>query len=132
MKTLTGLQGNAIQLSNGINADAMYAMTYNNSAQPYALTLSNSLGYYYRSGGAISKENAISNIASGRAGVVIKDAAQFFFMLGDIEVNGEKIRFKELSDTLRIPSKDVFNTLVESEPFELKANSSLLIVWNME
>ena len=124
MKTLTGLQGNAIQLSSGINADVMYAMTYNNTAQPfYTLTPSNSLGYYYRVQASISKENAISNIASGRAGVVIKDAAQFFFMLGDIEVNGEKIRFKELSDTLKIPSMDVLNTLVESEPFELKENS---------
>lgn len=124
MKTLTGLQGNAIQLSSGIDANAMYAMTYNNASQPYALTPSNSLSSYYQvQRPPISKENAISNIASGRAGVVIKDAAQFFFMLGDIEVNGEKIRFKELSDTLKIPTMDVLNTLVESESFELKENS---------
>jgi len=121
IKTLTGLQGSAIQLSNGVTSDAMYAVTFNNATQPYALSQSTSLNSYYQ---ALSKENSNGTIASGRAGVVIKDAAQFFFMLGDIEVNGEKIRFKQLCDTLRIPTIDVLNTLVESEPFELKANSS--------
>jgi len=121
IKTLTGLQGSAIQLSNGVTSDAMYAVTFNNATQPYALSQSTSLNSYYQ---ALSKENSNGTIASGRAGVVIKDAAQFFFMLGDIEVTGEKIRFKQLCDTLRIPTIDVLNTLVESEPFELKANSS--------
>ncbi|MDP3150716.1 MAG: T9SS type A sorting domain-containing protein [Ignavibacteria bacterium] len=119
IKTLTGLQGNAMQLSNGSSANAMYAMTFYNGGLPYPLTQSNSLASYY----SLSKENTNSNIASGRAGIVMKGDGEFSFMLGDIEVNSEKIRFKKLSDTLTIPSKDVFNTLVESEPFELNENS---------
>ncbi|MFA6981202.1 MAG: T9SS type A sorting domain-containing protein [Ignavibacteriaceae bacterium] len=119
IKTLTGLQGSAMQLSNGSGSNTMYAMTFYNGGLPYALTQSNSLASYY----SMSKENTNSNIASGRAGIVMKGEGEFSFMLGDIEVNGEKIRFKKLSDTLTIPSKDVFNTLVESEPFELKENT---------
>jgi len=119
IKTLTGLQGSAMQLSNGSGANTMYAMTFYNGGLPYALTQSNSLVSY-----SMSKENTNSNIASGRAGIVMKGEGEFSFMLGDIEVNSEKIRFKKLSDTLTIPSKDVFNTLVESDPFELKENSS--------
>ena len=120
IKTLTGLQGSAMQLSNGGGANTMYAMTFYNGGLPYPLTQSNSLASYY----SMSKENTNSNIASGRAGIVMKGEGEFSFMLGDIEVNSEKIRFKKLSDTLTIPSKDVFNTLVESEPFELKENTS--------
>ncbi len=119
MKSLTGLQGSAIQLSNGSTASSMFAMTFNTASSPYALTQSASIGSYY----GINKENANSNIASGRGGIIMKGEAEFFFMLGDIEVNGEKIRFKQLSDTVTIPSKDVLNTLIESEPFELKDNS---------
>jgi len=59
IKTLTGLQGISVQLSNGSGANTMYAMTFYNGGLPYALTQSNSLASYY----SMSKENTNSNIA---------------------------------------------------------------------
>ncbi len=48
---------------------------------------------------------------------------QFYFVFGDIEVNGGKVDFEELSYTADISQNQVFNNYLRSEPFALNDNS---------
>lgn len=58
-----------------------------------------------------------------REGVVSEADAQVYFNIGDIEVDGEKVGFVEIPDTVNITSQQTANQYLVSLPFSLTDNS---------
>ncbi|MDD3559837.1 MAG: sialidase family protein, partial [Melioribacteraceae bacterium] len=75
----------------------------------------------------ISHPNKITSsiISEGRSGVVYKDTTEYFFALGDIFLDGNKIQYEEFPDSLIIDTKSLLNKYVSTQPFELNEGSSL-------
>ncbi len=112
-----GTTGKDIQVNNGANFYSQYANSFQSVTAPYNFSISNSVGN-------IGKEQAGSLIASGREGVVYKEDAQFYFTVGDLMVNNQNIDFVEVPDTLNISSREILNSYLISNPFEVNDNST--------
>ncbi len=112
-----GTTGKDIQVNNGANFYSQYANSFQSVTAPYNFSISNSVGN-------IGKEQAGSLIASGREGVVYKEDAQFYFTVGDVKVNDQIIDFIDILDTVNVNSKEMLNTYLTSESFELNDNSN--------
>ncbi len=113
------IPGNYVQVSNGPTKDQMYAEVFNTQTTPYSFSTSNSIGSYYTPQKATSY-----SFASGREGVVYKDTAQVFFVVGDINVNSQSIDFIPIPDSLDVNSKVMMNEYLKSENFNLSDNSN--------
>jgi hypothetical protein len=111
--------GDYIQINNGSSRDFMFGNVFNNTALPYAFSLTPSIGSFY----SPSKVSALNNIASGREGVVYKDESQFYFTIGDIMADNQLIDFEDIPDTLSVNTKELLNTYLISKPIELNNNS---------
>jgi len=104
-----------IQLCNSSSIYSMYGLAQNNQSIPYSFNRTNSVG-------SISKESDL-NMNNGRGIVVTKDKNEFYFILGDVSVNGELIKFEELPENLFANKINDLNNYLLTKPFELKDES---------
>ncbi len=111
--------GEDVQVVNGVAPDVttMNAFAFNNQNFPY----------YMRTQQIYNSTNKESNlsISSGREGVVQKDSAQFYFTIGDLKLNSEKVEFIEIPQTVEIDSLSKLNYYLVSESFAVSDNSTL-------
>jgi hypothetical protein len=113
--------GQRVQVSNGPDKNSMYAMSFNYSSSPYYFQLSDDLGSFY------SMEKIQCNaFTSGREGVVSVDSAEFYFALGDIEIDGQPVDFVEITDTVPVNNLTILNQYLISQPVSVNNNSSFI------
>ena len=122
---IQGIYGTEVQViqtfSNSSNQlDEIKAMTLNNKV---------TLPYYFQIAGVndnlVPKEKFILS-GIGREGVVYKDTAQFYFLIGDINVNGNEIDFIEIPYNAILSNDSVLNTYMQTETFTLNNTSEFL------
>jgi hypothetical protein len=118
-RTITGLTAQNVQVTNGSSSSYMYAEGYNNSALPYYFGTSNNLNSFYN----LEKVTTLEDLSTGREGVIHKNGAEFYFMLGDIKLDGEPVNFIYIDDTVSINTQEKINQCMISEPIELNNNS---------
>jgi hypothetical protein len=118
LKVINDLEsiGKDVQIGNGRSESDVKANVFNSAATPLYFNLSASMNY------VTPKKNMLA-ILTGREGIVYKDTAQFYFAVGDVTVNNLPIEFKSLPDTIQINTKELINTYLETEPFNLTDNS---------
>lgn len=107
--------GPQTHLSNGPTIDDKFAMSFQNNTVPHFFNMSSSLG-------SLNKVTEIP-ISSGREAVVGGDSAQFYFILGDIRLNGEIIDFIKTGRHPDLNNLDTLNYYLSTEEFTL-TNSS--------
>ena len=111
-------KGKLLQISGGSTMNDMYAVSYYNWEQPYEFKTSNSLG------GSMSK-TTVSPLSFGRGCVVYNGRAEFYFIIGDINVDGENIDFKALKNPARMNSKNFANNILSTKSFKVNDRSTL-------
>ena len=99
----------------------MYADIFNTASAPFYLKTSNNLNSYYNPN---PQKTTSYYFASGREGTIIKDSAQFYFMVGDVMVDNQPVDFLEIPDSIAFNSSEVLNTYLASQSFQLTDNSS--------
>ena len=104
-----------LQVGNYANLNSMRLMSFKTSTPPYYFLLSNAFNW-------IPPQQIEPPIAD-REGVITKDTTSLYFSIGEITVDGEKISFVELPDTLIINGREVLNTYLISEQFNLTENT---------
>jgi len=107
------VSGNYIQLSNGTTTSEMKAVTFSTSTPPYPFTVSS----------LISAPKTNNNTYSaGREGIISKDGAEFYFVIGDVTLDGNNVAFTPIA--AEVDSSNYFSYL-ESESMSVNDNSSL-------
>jgi hypothetical protein len=61
---------------------------------------------------------------SGREGIISLNAAQIYFGIGDVLVNGETVPFSDITDTTCVNTLSKMNSLLETQPFVLNSASN--------
>ena len=119
---ITGTQGKDIQISNydylewGNVLLNVFNNAYNTSA-PFAFQ------NYYLTNELNKSNNFIAKV--GRFGTVMKDDAEFYFGIGDVTVNNNLVNFVAVNDTLELATKELLNSYLITEPFEVDDNCGL-------
>ncbi len=113
-----GTTGKDIQVCNAANFYSMYSLAFqNNVPLPYRFVKSSSIGNLNKT---TQKTESI-----GRAAIVTKDSTEFIYALGDVLLNDEPIKFKDVKDTIQINSQQELNNYLKSKPFYLDNRSEL-------
>ncbi len=118
---ITGTQGKDIQISNydylewGSVLLNVFNNAYNTNA-PFAFQ------NYYLTNGLNKTNNFIAK--EGRFGTIMKGDAEFYFGMGDVTANNNLINFIEVNDTLELATKELLNSYLITEPFEVNDNCS--------
>ena len=118
---LTGTHGQDLQVANfyefweGVDINIFHNYTWNSapfSFQAYS---------FYES------TNKINNVISreGRFGTLIKNEAEFYFGLGDVNCNNNLVNFIPLADSEEVSNTDQINSFLITEPFEVSNNAQL-------
>ena len=111
--------GQQIEVCNGIGNDDNFGVVLRNTDLPYKLEMTNNLSSYF----GTAKETS-TGIYTGREGTVTKNNSCFYYTIGDINVNGLNINFKEITDSTILLSNQEVKSYLETEPFELNNNST--------
>jgi hypothetical protein len=125
----TNLTGKYLQMCNGsyLSAQPIYASIFDESALPYQFKTSNSMDFTNTSSNSSNngsaKETVNHGLSTSRGGVAYKDNAQFYFSLGDVLVNNNKVNFVHLPDSINFNNLAEVNNLLSTEPFELSNNT---------
>jgi len=110
-----GIYGENVQIIGGTSFENTYGTFLNYSNPLFKIERSSSIH-------TLGKED-LQYAFSGREGIVAVNDAEVFFTLGDIQVDGETIKFKEKHDTLDIDSEPVLNEYLTTDPFVLTDRS---------
>ncbi|NUN69202.1 MAG: T9SS type A sorting domain-containing protein [Bacteroidetes bacterium] len=108
--------GRDVQVVAGTSFSDMYGVMLNTGTAPYQFKRSDNIT-------SLGKEANPSDLYNGREGIISQGDAQFYFMLGDITVDGVSISFDELSDTTQVDTKPLVNQYLTSQPFVLTDQS---------
>jgi len=117
IRTMSNVSGGTVQVSEGLSSNSFYVAGLNINQTPYRFSVG--LAQY---GFAKSQSNGIAN---GRTGVIAQDDAQFYFVLGDVMVNGEPIAFVEFPDTISVFNAANLNNVLTTKPFAISNSSQL-------
>jgi len=117
-----GVPGRYILLANAPNLNSMYGSAYKIQNLPYTFTTTSSVG-------SIAKESAV-NANSGRAIIVTKDSAIFYFTLSDISLGDKHIGFTPFDEEFVISEDESINKYLMSEAFDVNDLSEL--TFNMQ
>lgn len=111
--------GQELQICNGTDKTNMYAMAFNHTdVLPYHFLMSDNLGSFYS-----PAKITTSSFGTGREGIVAVDNAEFYFALGDINIDGQTIDFEEISDTVSISDITTLNQNLITKPMNISDNS---------
>lgn len=110
-----GINGENVQIIGGESFSNTYGTFLNYTNPLFKIERSSSIQI-------LGKED-LQHAFSGREGIVAVNDAEVFFTLGDIQVDGEIIEFKEKHDTLDIDSEPVLNEYLTTDPFMLTDGS---------
>ena len=122
VRTIDNVTGQKPQMSNGPDKNNMYCMSYEyNSGVPYYFTMSDDLGSYYQ----LPKTNYFA-FTSGREGILSIDGAEFYFSLGDIQVDGQPIDFIEIADSVSVNNLSTLNEYMVTDPINISDNSDFI------
>lgn len=100
------------------SGNAMYCDAFQSSGTPYFMKCSSQLP-------TLTKTQS-DPVATGREGVVGKAGGLTFFAFGDISIDGNKVGFTRLPDTLDISSLPVLNSSLITESFHVTPTSQFL------
>lgn len=119
---ITGTQGKDIQISNydDLEWGNVLLNVFNNA---YNTTAPFAFQNYYLSNGLNKENNFIAK--EGRFGTIMKNDAEFYFGMGDVVANNNLINFAAVNDTLELTSKELLNSYLITEPFEVNDNCNL-------
>ena len=106
--------GNSIHLTNSVS-NTQYAVTYRQYS-PYDFQTSPDVL-------SLAKQNNIVN-QCGREGIVRKGEAEFYFILGDVLVNDEIIKFVNIPDSIVEITDQQLNSYMETNPFTINSSSN--------
>jgi hypothetical protein len=110
--------GDEVQINNSNDFNNMYVNSFHRTSPPYYFNLSENLS------GGMQKIESLT-IQQGREGVVTKDSVDFYYGIGDINIDGENVNFTEMPDTIEINDLQTMNEYLLSEPFNVTGNSVL-------
>jgi len=110
----TNTTGTHIQVGNFNSLNTMRLNSFKNTDLPYYFTVSEPF--------TIDQHEQIVE----REGVIVQDTTAFYFALGEISVDAQKVDFVLLPDTLIIENKETLNTYLLTEPFLLTNSSSFV------
>ena len=120
VRTVDNVTGQYLQINNGSDKYNMYCMTFESGNDvPYYFTQSSSLGSFYP-----NEKVTAANFKSGREGIVSVDSAEFYFAIGDVEIDGQTIEFREIADSISLNNLLTLNEYLETEPFNVSDNSN--------
>lgn len=109
-----------IQISNGSGFADMKAVVYKSpSSGIYPVKY---VSYNFQT---LQKMDADQNMNYGRTAVVQKEKKNFVYYLGGIKVDGEKIKFNDYIDTLKIENEEMMNNIMTTETFYLTPKSEV-------
>ncbi|MHB1050655.1 MAG: T9SS type A sorting domain-containing protein [Bacteroidota bacterium] len=111
-----GINGEDVQIIGGNSFNNMYGSFLNYSNPLFKIERSSSISTL----GKVDLQHSFN----GREGNVSLNDAEMFFTLGDIQVDGETIEFKEKHDTLDIDSESLLNEYLTTNPFVLTNSSN--------
>ncbi|MGE5499773.1 MAG: T9SS type A sorting domain-containing protein, partial [Syntrophothermus sp.] len=116
LKSISGADGRNIQINNGGMSSEMFVTAFRseNASLPYSFMQSAAIG--------TPTANKSSEALSGRTVGLVKDKAQFYLTLGNIQSDKVNIHFKEVSNK---NDKSAFTKYLETEPFLLSDKSGL-------
>ncbi|MFH1527376.1 MAG: hypothetical protein ABIG69_12140, partial [Bacteroidota bacterium] len=114
-----GTSGRYIQLANAPDLNTMYGSVLNTTSSPYPFTTTTSVGTTYKVSAA--------SFNQGRGVVAREDTTQFFFIMGDVSLNGGNIGFSELPDTLIIKKKKELEDYLLTEAFQFSNSDELML-----
>lgn len=115
--------GKYLQVCNGFKGNdynELAAMSFNTGSLPYKFQMSGSSA---PQGPVVSEKIRPQEMELYRSGVAFRDSAQFKFRIGGLSVDGTRIAFPEIPDTVVIGSLASANTWLVSNPFEVNNNS---------
>jgi len=107
------VSGNYIQVSNGSTTADIKAITFTTSSSPYSFEISSI------SGPAKANNNVYS---AGREGIISKDGAEFYFVIGDVTLDGNNVAFAPITNE---PDSNNYFSYLESEKMIVNDNSAL-------
>ncbi|MFI5405939.1 MAG: matrixin family metalloprotease, partial [Nitrososphaerales archaeon] len=107
--------GKQTHLSNGSSLSNMYAMSFQNATLPYSFSMSANLG-------SLPKVTE-TPISSGRKGIVAGDSTEFYFVLGDVTLNGNVINYIPTGRNPDFSRIDTLNYFLSTEQFRLNNSS---------
>ena len=110
----TNTTGAHIQVGNFNSLNTMRLNSFKNKDLPYYFTVSQPF--------TIDQHE----VTVEREGVIVQDTTAFYFALGEISVDGQKVDFIIVPDTLDIENKETLNTYLLTEPFLLTNSSSFV------
>jgi hypothetical protein len=116
--------GKYLQVCNGFlgnDYNELAAMSFNTGSLPYKFQMSSSSA---PQGPIVSEKIRPQDMELYRSGVAFRDSAQFKFRIGGLSVDGTKIAFPEIPDTVVIGSLASANAWLVSNPFEVNNNST--------
>jgi hypothetical protein len=117
---LATLTGSEVQVVSGTNLNNMRAITLNNTGN---------LPYYFQTASVIpvpAKTESPAINGKGREGVVYNGDSQFFFLIGDVKVNGSEVDFVDVPASTVFSSDSVLNRYMQTETFTLDNSSEFL------
>lgn len=119
METVANSSGMDMQINNGGTRLQQFSMGFNSesSTLPYSFKRSDAIGTI-----VANKKLPITN---GRGVYLTKDQQQLFFIIGNVNFDGEDVSFTEVKDTVRLEDNlKKVNNFLQTEPFSLKINST--------
>lgn len=116
--------GKYLQLANGTDVDAinnMYVSSFYPFTVPYYFSTSQDLGSM-----SILFKTSPSPISVGRGCNISKGSANSTYRFGDLNVDGKNIDFMNAPDTLNYRNLDRVDSVLETQPFQVNANSNIV------
>jgi thermolysin len=115
IKTLS-TTGKYLQLSNGPDANSMYAVSLNNTS-PYTFQTTPNVGSISKAAQAVNH--------SGRQGIIKKGNTEFYFTLADVSVDNEPVAFKQSPENVDVKSNTDFNSYLTTDQFNISDDSKI-------
>jgi Secretion system C-terminal sorting domain len=124
--------GQYVQMCNGDGGDSVLVSSYYNTSSPYYFNLSQTLGSVL---GQTAKSNTgpektlsvpSAVVSVGRGVGINKGMMHFYCDFGGLTVDGQNIGFVNAPDSLNYGSLPKVDSVLESQPFQVGANSRII------
>ncbi len=115
--------GKYIQLGNGVinnSMGSMYASTFKPTGTPYTFKTSGSMGP------VLVKATTAPTYVEGRGFIIENGEASFNYRFGNLNVDGQDIRFVEAPDSLDYGNLETLNSVLITEPFQITPESEII------
>ncbi|MBI5726568.1 MAG: hypothetical protein HY965_01855, partial [Ignavibacteriales bacterium] len=115
--------GRDVQLANGSSIgdfSTTYGSVFWSNTAPYNFTTTANLESYIPP----AKSSGVT-LSGGREGIIRKDTCEFYFCLGDIMLNNQKVEFVSVAEKAPLSGLTDLNAYLRTKPFTVRSSSSL-------